>query len=193
MPSPTCSRLQQDLADIKALQHVFLEALDRARETGEMEHALKLKAEIETKMAELKENIRQEKREKIASSITGVLSELLDNGADQDSIARGLAGVGTPEAMAMRKELLNNKADKDYIARGLAGVGTPEAMAMRKELLDNGANQDFIARGLAGVNNKSGVAFRERYFSSDPTQHARSYSTNSLILDGVVCRYGWEY
>jgi hypothetical protein len=115
--------------------------------------------------------------------------ELLEQGANKDSIAWGLAGVSTDEAMQLRKKLLKQGANKDYIARGLAGVSTDEAMQLRKKLLKQGANKDYIAWGLAGVSTDEAMQFRKENFSKDPTLFARSFSGNNTFINGVVCRY----
>jgi hypothetical protein len=118
--------------------------------------------------------------------------ELIANGVDKGYVARGLAGVGTPEAMVMRRELIANGVNKDYVAWGLAGVGTPEAMVMRRELIANGVNKGCVARGLAGVATPEATEFREQHFGDNPTLWARSYTTGWSVTDGVVCRYGYE-
>jgi len=116
---------------------------------------------------------------------------LITKGADKDYIALGLAGVGTPESMALRERLITEGADKDYIARGLAGVGTPESMALRERLITEGADKDSIARGLAGVLTDESMEFRKKHFL-DPTLFAKSFSSDYSFIDGVVCRYGYE-
>jgi len=87
--------------------------------------------------------------------------ELMNQGVDKGSIARALAGVSTPEAMKLREELMNQGVNKDYIASGLAGVSTPEAMKLREELIRQGVNKDYIARGLAGVSTPEAMKLRE--------------------------------
>jgi hypothetical protein len=117
---------------------------------------------------------------------------LLKEGAGKNYVALGLAGVGTPEAMAMREKLLEEGADKGWVAQGLAGVGTPEAMAMREKLLEEGANKGYVAYGLAGVGTPEAMEFRKRHFGDKPTTFAKSYSSDSTAIDGVICRYGYE-
>src|SRR3990172_8898077 len=152
--------------------------------------------------------------------ITSELERLLREGADKNGVARGLAGVGTQESMEMRERLLREGADKDYVALGLAGVGTQESMEMRERLLREGANKNGVAYGLAGVGTQESMEMRERLLRegadkndvayglagvgtqeamemrerllTDPTIQARSFSAGSLVIEGVVCRYGYE-
>jgi hypothetical protein len=125
--------------------------------------------------------------------IVANLEQALKQGANKNSVAEGLAGVGTPEAMALRKRLIKEGASKDSVARGLAGVGTPEAMALRERLIKEGATKDYyVAQGLAGVNTEEAEEFRKKYFADNPTLIAKSYSTGWPAYDGVICRYGYE-
>ena len=89
------------------------------------------------------------------------------------------------------ERLLREGADKNGVARGLAGVGTQESMEMRERLLREGANKDYVAWGLAGVGTQEAYEFRSRHLT-DPTIQARSFSAGSLVIEGVVCRYGYE-
>ena len=110
--------------------------------------------------------------------------------------------VSIPETKAQKEiaekittkleRLLKKGADKDSVARGLAGVGTPEAMALRERLLEEGANKSDVALGLTGVNNEEAFVFREKFFSKDLTNFTKSFTTDWSVLDGVVCRYGYE-
>ena len=53
----SCPQLRSDLKEIKSLQQEFNSAFERAKETGDLKPAQALKAEIEQKMAELKEKL----------------------------------------------------------------------------------------------------------------------------------------
>jgi len=119
---------------------------------------------------------------------------LTDGGVSKNSIALGLAGVGTAAAMEMRKQLLTEgSVDKNYIARSLAGVGTAAAMEMRKQLLTEGSvDKNYIARSLAGANNKESFEFRENNFNSDDELYLKSFITESVEIDAIICRYGFE-
>ena len=68
------------------------------------------------------------KRREEVQTIVNNLQEALEQGADPNDVARGLAGVGTKEAMELRERLLEEGASPNDVARGLAGVGTKEAM-----------------------------------------------------------------
>ena len=89
------------------------------------------------------------------------------------------------------ERLLREGADKGYVALGLAGVGTQESMEMRERLLREGADKNDVAYGLAGVGTQEAYEFRSRHLT-DPTIQARSFSAGSLVIEGVVCRYGYE-
>lgn len=93
---------------------------------------------------------------------------------------------------AKLKQLLEDGADKNCVAQGLAGVGTAEAMALRKQLLKDGADKNYVAQGLAGVNSNEANIFREKFLDDNPTIGANSFSTNWTVTDGVICRYGYE-
>jgi len=128
----------------------------------------------------------------VVNKITNELERLLKEGADKNNVAWGLAGVGTPESMALRERLLKEGADKNNVACGLAGVGSPESMALRERLLKEGADKNNVAWGLAGVNTSEGFDFRNKFFSDNPTTEALSFSTGRTVIDGVICRYGYE-
>ena len=118
---------------------------------------------------------------------------LTDGGVSKNSIALGLAGVGTAAAMEMRKQLLTDGVDKNTIAFSLAGVGTAAAMEMRKQFLTDGdVDKDSIASGLAGANNKESFEFRENNFNSDDELYLKSFITESVEIDAIICRYGFE-
>ena len=138
----------------------------------------------------------------IALGLTGVgtaaamemRKQFLTDGVDKNYIARSLAGVGTAAAMEMRKQLLTEgSGPKNYIALGLAGVGTAAAMEMRKQLLTEGSvDKNYIARSLAGANNKESFEFRENNFNSDDELYLKSFITESVEIDAIICRYGFE-
>ena len=90
------------------------------------------------------------------------------------------------------ERLLEQGAVKNYVAQGLAGVGTPEAMALRERLLEQGADKNDVARGLAGVNTPEGFNFRNMFFGDNPSIEASSFHTGWSVIDGVICRYGYE-
>jgi len=117
---------------------------------------------------------------------------LLKEGAGKNSVAEGLAGVGTKESMELRERLLKEGAGKDSVARGLAGVGTKESMELRERLLKEGAKKGYVAWGLAGVNTEEAEKFRRKHFGDDPDLFAQSYSTGWSEYNGVICRYGYE-
>ena len=136
---------------------------------------------------------KEEEKEHIdTNAITATLEKLLKEGASKNDVARGLAGVGTVEAMALREKLLKEGANKSYVAYGLAGVGTVEAMALREKLLKEGASKSDVAWGLAGVLAEDAMEFRKRHFGDNPTLFAKSFSTGWSTIDGVVCQYGYE-
>ena len=60
-----------------------------------------------------------------------------------------------------------------------------------ERLLREGADKGYVARGLAGVGTQEAYEFRSRHLT-DPTIQARSFSAGSLVIEGVVCRYGYE-
>jgi len=92
----------------------------------------------------------------------------------------------------MRERLLEEGADKNDVALGLAGVGTHEAMLMRERLLKEGADKNYVACSLAGVNTEDGFDFRKKFFGDNPAQAAESFETGCSVTDGVICRYGYE-
>jgi hypothetical protein len=61
-----------------------------------------------------------------------------------------------------------------------------------KELLEKGANMNYVARGLAGVNTEEAQKFRKLHFNKDATLWAKSYASDSTIINGIVCQYGFE-
>ena len=137
----------------------------------------------------------------IALGLTGVgtaaamemRKQFLTDGVDKNYIARSLAGVGTAAAMEMRKQLLTDGVPKNTIAFSLAGVGTAAAMEMRKQFLTDGdVDKDSIASGLAGANNKESFEFRENNFNSDDELYLKSFITESVEIDAIICRYGFE-
>jgi hypothetical protein len=91
-----------------------------------------------------------------------MMEKLLDEDIDKNSIARGLAGVSTPESIEFRQKLLDEGVNKNSIARGLAGVSTPESMEFRQKLLTEGVSKNSIARGLAGVSTPESMEFRQK-------------------------------
>ena len=118
---------------------------------------------------------------------------LTEGSVSKNSIALGLAGVGTAAAMEMRKQLLTDGVDKNTIAFSLAGVGTAAAMEMRKQFLTDGdVDKDSIASGLAGANNKESFEFRENNFNSDDELYLKSFIIESVEIDAIICRYGFE-
>ena len=90
------------------------------------------------------------------------------------------------------ERLLEEGADKNDVALGLAGVGTHEAMLMRERLLKEGADKNYVACSLAGVNTEDGFDFRKKFFGDNPAQAAESFETGCSVTDGVICRYGYE-
>ena len=90
------------------------------------------------------------------------------------------------------ERLLEQGAGKNNVAQGLAGVGTPEAMALRERLLEQGADKNNVAQGLAGVNTPEGFNFRNMFFGDNPSIEASSFHTGWSVIDGVICRYGYE-
>ena len=64
-------------------------------------------------------------------------------------------------------------------------------MALRERLLKEEADKNDVAQGLAGVNTKEAFDFRTKYFDN-PTTQAKSFSTDWSVINGVVCRYGYE-
>ena len=186
-----------------------LEGKEKSLEQIKEERSLKLAEEImaikkemekeETiegykRIIELARQIKElNEKEKIeVKIIVENLKELLEKGAIEGSVVLGLTGIGTPEAMAMRERLIEEGANKDYVAQGLAGIGTPEAMAMREGFMKERVNKDYVAQSLAGVNTKEAEEFRKKYFGDDPTLFAKSYSAESTIYNGIICRYGYE-
>jgi hypothetical protein len=65
-------------------------------------------------------------------------------------------------------------------------------MELREKLLEQGASKKYVALGLAGVNTESAEEFRRKHFSDEPNLMAKSYSTNWVVYDGIICRYGYE-
>ena len=137
----------------------------------------------------------------IALGLTGVgtaaamemRKQFLTDGVSKNSIAFSLTGVGTAAAMEMRKQLLTDGVPKNTIAFSLAGVGTAAAMEMRKQFLTDGdVDKDSIASGLAGANNKESFEFRENNFNSDDELYLKSFITESVEIDAIICRYGFE-
>ena len=138
----------------------------------------------------------------IALGLTGVgtaaamemRKQFLTDGVSKNYIALGLTGVGTAVAMEMRKQFLTDGGvSKNSIALGLAGVGTAAAMEMRKQLLTEGSvDKNYIARSLAGANNKESFEFRENNFNSDDELYLKSFITESVEIDAIICRYGFE-
>ena len=61
-----------------------------------------------------------------------------------------------------------------------------------KKALEEGANKNSVAWGLAGVNTEEAEEFRRKYFGHNPTLVAQSYSTNWIVYNGIICRYGYE-
>ena len=94
--------------------------------------------------------------------------------------------------IANLKQAWQAGADKNCIAWGLAGVGNPESMKLRNDLWKAGADKDYIAWGLAGVNTKKAEEFRVKHFKNKPNLIAKSYTTNRIACNGVICRYGYE-
>ena len=94
--------------------------------------------------------------------------------------------------VANLEKALKEGVDKNYVARGLAGVGTKEAMELRERLLKEGANKDYVAWSLAGVNTEEAEEFRRKHFADNPTLIAKSYSTGLTVCNGIICRYGYE-
>ena len=103
-----------------------------------------------------------------------------------------LEGAVAEQITTQLERLLKEGADKNHVAYGLAGVGTPEAMALRERLLKEGAGKSSVAWGLAGVNSNEGFEFREKFFADNPSLFAESFDTGWSVTDGVVCRYGYE-
>ena len=102
----------------------------------------------------------------VVDEITRTLKRLLEESAPsralKESVARGLTGVGTREAMDLRERLLEEGVDKNYVAHGLAGVGTREAMDLRERLLEDGVSKSYLTMGLAGVGTREAMDLRER-------------------------------
>jgi len=67
----------------------------------------------------------------------------------------------------------------------------PEAMAMREELVEENVDKEYIAQSLAGLTSELSFAFREKYFSDDPDIMAKSFVTNDLRFNVVVCSYAY--
>ena len=78
------------------------------------------------------------------------MERLLREGANKDSIARGLAGLNSEKAWELRERLLAEGVGNGHIARGLAGLDSEKAWELRERLLLEGADKDYIALGLAG-------------------------------------------
>jgi len=66
-------------------------------------------------------------------------------------------------------------------------------MEMRKQLLTEGSvDKNYIARSLAGANNKESFEFRENNFNSDDELYLKSFIIESVEIDAIICRYGFE-
>ncbi|MEK7211132.1 MAG: hypothetical protein AAB731_00695 [Patescibacteria group bacterium] len=61
-----------------------------------------------------------------------------------------------------------------------------------ERLLKDGAGKNNVALGLVGVNTPEAFKFRSRHFGSNLTLQARSFETGWDVINGVVCRYGYE-
>jgi len=63
--------------------------------------------------------------------------------------------------VANLENALKERADSDYVALSLAGVGTKEAMALRKRLLKEGASKDSVSfwREIGCINPSSSFIF----------------------------------
>jgi ethanolamine ammonia-lyase large subunit len=137
-------------------------------------------------------------KEYIAQSLTGidslearVMYNKLQNRAEK-ILARSLAGCNSPEAMVVRKKFQELRIlSPELIAQSLTGVKGPEAMAMREELVEENVDKEYIAQSLAGLTSELSFAFREKYFSDDPDIMAKSFVTNDLRFNVVVCSYAY--
>ncbi|MEK7097398.1 MAG: hypothetical protein AAB906_00955, partial [Patescibacteria group bacterium] len=126
----TCPQLQSDLAQLKSLQQEFNLALDKGREAGDLKLAQTLKAQIEQKMASLKEKLwpfqelpkpeleKQYQSQKEIFQKTGIL-ERLSTGE------LGIKGIDNQEypfpeiqdifaMMKENKEILKTKSEQGF-------------------------------------------------------------------------------
>jgi len=157
---------EEGLALVREIKEIQKRMEEERKTTEGYQRITKLAQEIK-KLYEGKERDFEAEVKTIVANLEKALKE----GANKDYVARGLAGVGTKEAMELRERLLKEGADKNDVAYGLAGVGTKEAMELRERLLKEGANKNYVALGLAGVGTKEAMALRERLLKEGADKH----------------------
>ena len=146
-----------------ALAREIKEIEEKIKKEGETIEDYQRKIELLNKIEALYENETEERDyESEVKTIVANLEKALEQGAEKNSVAWSLAGIGTKESMELREKLLEQEADKDYVAMGLTGVGTKESMELREKLLKQGANKDDIVLSLVGVGTKEAMELREK-------------------------------
>jgi len=99
--------------------------------------------------------------EAFEEKILEYMERLRAEGADENSVAQGLAGLDSDKAWELRDRLLAEGADINNIAVGLAGLDSDKAWHLRESMLLGGADKGHVARGLAGVDSERAWKLRE--------------------------------
>ena len=126
----------------------------QAEEQGDLKKAIGFYQEYKDEYLNLKkERIHLREKEddqEFQKKALDYIQTLLSQGANKDSVARGLAGIDSDKAWEMRETLLSQGADKNRVALGLAGLDSEKAWEMRETLLSQGVDKGWVARGIYG-------------------------------------------
>jgi len=125
------------------------------------------------------EQIKEEKALELARKIKEIAERMEKEGKTIEGYQRIIELIQKIEELYEEKE-------RDYEAEFKTIV------ANLKKALKEGADKNYVAIGLAGVNTEEAEEFRRKHFAHNPTLFAKSYSTDWVIHNGFICRYGYE-
>ena len=88
------------------------------------------------------------------------MEKLVEEGVDNDSVVKGLAGLDSERAWNMRERFLEDWPQA--VAQGLAGLDSDRAWEMRKKLV-MGGTYGGVMPGLAGLDSDKAWNMRDRF------------------------------
>ena len=117
MPS-YCQQLAEDYKTLMKQKNELVLEYQQTKDSGDLTKATKLKNQLQKTYQEFYEKIHRFISEEKALN---ELERLLNEGADKDSVAVGLAGLDSPQSWTMRERLLKEGANKGQVALGIFG------------------------------------------------------------------------
>jgi len=141
---------------------------------------------FEQYFAQGEENTNLSQKERKNLKLKEKIEEMEDIVTRMEKEGKTIEGYQRISELVQEIEELYEEKERDYEAEFKTIV------ANLKKALKEGADKDSVAFGLAGVNAEEAEEFRRKHFAHNPTLFAKSYSTDWVIHNGFICRYGYE-